>query len=281
LLYRDNCALCHGPFGEGGPNPTLPGDIIAPISTAEYLRTRDDVTLRNIISFGQPNFGMSPFGSANGGPLENEEIDAIIALFRSWEDNPPVETPPEVDVGLIAFGGEEVFQNICAQCHGANGEGGIGPTLNSTEFRSTHDDDDLRDTIAHGRDGTTMIPWGSVLSRSQIDDVIDYINIWGGPQPGEEVSFEAHIQPLLQRKCGKCHDAHQDSGGWRSDSYQGVMESGDNAPVVIPGDPDNSLMVQKLLNRQRIGKQMPPDRLLNERQIQWVIDWVQAGASDN
>jgi mono/diheme cytochrome c family protein len=281
LLYRDNCALCHGPFGEGGPNPALPGDIIAPISTAEYLRTRDDATLKNIISFGQPNFGMSPFGSTNGGPLENDEIDAIITLMRAWEANPPVDTPPAIDAGLIAFGGEDVFQNICAKCHGANGEGGLGPELNSPEFRAEHDDDDLRATITYGHEGTTMIPWGAILARTQIDDVIAYINIWGGPQPGEEILFSAHIQPLFQRKCGKCHDADQDSGGWRSDSYKYVMESGDNAPVIIPGDLDNSLLVQKLQNRQRIGKQMPPARLMNESQIQWVLDWVAAGTPDN
>ncbi|MEK6222341.1 MAG: c-type cytochrome, partial [Chloroflexota bacterium] len=40
-LYVENCASCHGVFGEGGPNPSQANDIIAPISTAEYLKTRD------------------------------------------------------------------------------------------------------------------------------------------------------------------------------------------------------------------------------------------------
>ncbi len=39
-LYIQNCALCHGEFGEGGLNPTHAGDIIFPISTANYLKTR-------------------------------------------------------------------------------------------------------------------------------------------------------------------------------------------------------------------------------------------------
>jgi len=52
-LFTKNCALCHGDFGEGGPNPARQGDIIAPISTSEYLKTRDDSTLRAIIGQGQ------------------------------------------------------------------------------------------------------------------------------------------------------------------------------------------------------------------------------------
>jgi mono/diheme cytochrome c family protein len=95
-LFAQNCAPCHGDFGEGGPNPSRPGDIIAPISSAEYLQTRDDETLAAIIAQGQPNFGMSPFGVASGGPLDEGDIDALVAFLRAWEVNPPVELPPEL-----------------------------------------------------------------------------------------------------------------------------------------------------------------------------------------
>jgi len=73
-LFAQNCSSCHGQYGEGGPNPSRAGDIIAPISSAEYLKTRDDATLRNIISQGQPDFGMSPFGAEHGGPLDDTQI---------------------------------------------------------------------------------------------------------------------------------------------------------------------------------------------------------------
>ena len=280
-LYRDNCALCHGAFGEGGPNPGQPGDVIAPISTSEYLSTRNDLTLKQIISMGQPNFGMSPFGSAHGGPLENEDIDAIVALMRAWEANPPVDLPPEIDAGIVAYGGEEVFLNICANCHGPEGKGDIGPALNSDDFRSAYDDDDTFAVVADGHTGTVMIGWGNILTEEQIWDVIDYMSIWGGPQPGEEILFAEHIQPLFDRKCFRCHGDKLDSGDWRSDTYEAIMESGKNAPNIIPGDPDSSLLIQRLLNQPSGGGQMPPARMMNERQIQWVIDWVAEGAPNN
>src|SRR4030065_116286 len=83
-----------GPLGVGAPNPSRAGDVIAPISSREYLGTRDDATLRAIISEGQPDFGMSPFATTDGGPLDDQEIDAIVAFLRSWESDPPAEVPP-------------------------------------------------------------------------------------------------------------------------------------------------------------------------------------------
>jgi hypothetical protein len=62
---------------------------------------------------------------------------------------------------------------------------------------------------------------------------------------------------------------------------KGVMESGDNAPVVIPGDPKGSLLVQKMLGTQTVGSQMPIAQLLPPEQVQVVIEWVLAGAPDN
>ncbi len=224
---------------------------------------------------------MSPYGVSNGGPLENEEIDAIVAFMRNWEANPPVDLPPDVDVGLVAMSGEKVFQTICAECHGANGEGGIAPSLNSPYFRETYTDEDILDIMLHGHEGTTMIPWGSILTANQVNDVIDYIAIWGGPQEGEEVSFSEHLQPLFNRKCSECHGTNLDAGDWRADSYEFIMESGEHAPLIMSGDPDNSILVQKITNKQDFGDQMPIARLMNPIQIQWIVDWIEAGSPNN
>ena len=188
-----------------------------------------------------------------------------------------------VDSGLIALGGEEVFQNICARCHGTDGKGlsDLGPSLNSREFRAGHTVESMSAAIGTGHENTIMINWQGILTASQMDDVVNYIYLWGGPEPGQPVSFNEHILPLFSRTCAQCHGAKLEASGWRADSYQKVMESGKNGPNVIPGDPDNSLLIQKLLNTQSIGGQMPPARMLDERAIQWIIDWILAGAPDN
>ena len=91
-LFAENCSDCHGKSGQGGPNPSRHGDTIAPISSSEYLKTREDATIRNIIAYGQPDFGMSPLALKRR-TLDDDQLDAIVAFIRNWESNPPAEAP--------------------------------------------------------------------------------------------------------------------------------------------------------------------------------------------
>ncbi|MDX1435336.1 MAG: c-type cytochrome [Anaerolineales bacterium] len=286
-LFVDNCAACHGEFGEGGPNPARPDDIIAPISTAEYLTTRDDFTLRSIISQGQPNFGMSPFGSPFGGPLDDDEVDAIVAYMRSWEADPPVELPPEIAQGPISLTGAEIFADLCIQCHGELGEGSeIAPALNHPGFQDENSDQDIFDTINLGHEATPMIAWGNILSADQIEQLVTFIRELGEANssdptqagPASSPSFAADVLPVFDEHCAACHGT---LGGWDGSSYETVMTTGNNAPVVIPGDPENSLLAQKIVGTQTVGAMMPPAGLMSEEEIQVVLDWIASGALDN
>jgi ubiquinol-cytochrome c reductase cytochrome b subunit len=280
-LFQKNCTPCHGEFGEGGPNPTLPGDIIMPISSSEYLQTRDDFTLRSIISQGQPNFGMSPFSTANGGPLDDQEIDTIVAYMRAWAENPPVELPPQVVDLPPAVNGAEVYAGVCAQCHGAGGEGGLGPSLMDPSLQAARTDQQLFDTISQGHAATPMIAWGEILSSEQIQQLVAHIRQLGltpAAPPAAGPSFSRDVVPLLQQHCAACHGS---LGGWNASSYETVMSSGDNAPVVVPGDPSASLLAQKLLGTQTAGAVMPMSGVLPLSEIQPLLDWIAAGALNN
>ncbi|MFN2189629.1 MAG: c-type cytochrome [Candidatus Promineifilaceae bacterium] len=308
-LFSENCAGCHGDLGEGGENPALPGDVIAPISTAEYLKTRDDLTLRSIISQGQPNFGMSPFGSAFGGPLDDDQIDSLVVFLRSWEDNPPVELPPEVVVETVDLSGFDIYAQICSQCHGITGGGGVGPSLRAEAFRTSNTNQQIFDTISQGHAATDMIAWGAILSSEQIQQLVNFIDQLPideapeveevptqsageevdeeetepepTPEPTEEVlSFSANVLPILESRCVDCHG---NDGGWDASTYDLLMSTGDNGPVVIPGDVDGSLLAQKLLGTQDEGDPMPPPplRSLQEELVQLILDWIAAGAPNN
>jgi len=207
-IFAENCSACHGQFGQGGPNPTRSGDLIAPISSAEYLKTRDDATIRNIISQGQPDFGMSPFGDINGGPLSTDEIDALVTFIRSWEANPPADLPPQAP-----------------------------PAITPTP----------------------------VASAQQ-------------PLNGTPGSFSEQVLPIFQANCMKCHNSNTQLGGWDGSSYESVMTSGNNAPVVIPGDAANSLLAQFI---QGEGSPMPPSGSLPPAEIQVILDWIAAGAEND
>jgi mono/diheme cytochrome c family protein len=279
-LFEDNCSKCHGQFGEGGPNPTRAGDIIAPISSAEFLKTRDDGTLHAIISQGQPNFGMSPFGSPFGGPLDDQQINSIIAYIRSWESNPPVELPPSVPAGAVALKGNEIFADLCSQCHGAHGEGGIGTALADPSFQSNNTDQQIFDSISKGHQQTAMIGWGDVLTSAQIKDLVNYIRSFPPVESGSSgsASFKLDVLPIFDSRCAICHGA---DGGWDSTSYETVTTTGDHGPVIVPGDPASSLLAQKIQGSQTDGGAMPPGTKLDERSIQTILDWISAGAPDN
>jgi mono/diheme cytochrome c family protein len=285
-LYRQSCVSCHGEFGEGGPNPSRAGDIIFPISTAEYLKTRDDYTIRAIIAQGQPNYGMSPFGSAFGGPLDDEDVDAVVAYIRSWEANPPVELPPEVVIDVketVALDTKQIYDQLCAQCHGLNGEGGIGPAFENLQFQATRTDTQLYDAINVGHAATSMIGWGDVLSADQVQKMVLLIRQFrSSPVSGQPttaaVSFASDVMPIFQAECAACHG---NFGGWDASSYTSVLGTGDHAPMIIPGDPENSFLVQKMIGTHSIGEIMPPAGLLPEDEIQVILDWIEAGALDN
>jgi menaquinol-cytochrome c reductase cytochrome b/c subunit len=97
-LYSINCTECHGPNGEGGEIKGvqgLEGYIMKAINTKDEMYTRNDQTLTDIISYGQPALGMTPFARAFGGALGPSDIESIVTFVRyTWDDR--VELPKEV-----------------------------------------------------------------------------------------------------------------------------------------------------------------------------------------
>ena len=282
-LYIQNCTTCHGEFGEGGANPTRAGDIIAPISTADYLNTRDDLTISEIINRGQPNFGMSPFGLSYGGHLDNTDIASLVDFIRSWEANPPVELPPEIEPRDLNLSGAEVFVSICAQCHGENATGKVGPSLRSSQFRKNNTRDDIYSSINEGHAATAMISWGELLTSEQIQELVDFIlalPIIEGTGSGD-VSFSALVWPIFNKNCTRCHDNNFAEAGWNATSYSSIMNSGNHAPVITPGDIEGSRLAQMLLGNLGSDRLMPPAGKLPDNVLQIILDWIMQGAEDN
>jgi hypothetical protein len=51
------------------------------------------------------------------------------------------------------------------------------------------------------------------------------------------------------------------------------LKGGDSGPAIIPGDPDDSLLVQIQSAGNHPGQ-------LTEEELQLVIEWIQAGAPE-
>jgi len=75
--------------------------------------------------------------------------------------------------------GGELFATNCAACHGAQGTGGIAPTLNAKEFLSTTTDDQMAMLITGGVSGSSMSAWsldyGGPFTDEQIRQLVTYL----------------------------------------------------------------------------------------------------------
>jgi mono/diheme cytochrome c family protein len=92
--------------------------------------------------------------------------------------------------------------------------------------------------------------------------------------------FEEHIQPLLAEHCYKCHSRQAKNlrGGLRLDSREDWVKGGDNGPVIVPGDPARSLLIQAV--RYQGELKMPPKARLAQKQIDLLVRWIRMGAPD-
>jgi cytochrome c553 len=88
--------------------------------------------------------------------------------------------------------------------------------------------------------------------------------------------FEKRVRPLLIERCHKCHAAEKTKGGLRLDSAKSFKQGGESGAVVVPGKPDESLLIQAV--RHENGLKMPPDGKLNAAQIADLVTWVKSGA---
>jgi mono/diheme cytochrome c family protein len=93
--------------------------------------------------------------------------------------------------------------------------------------------------------------------------------------------FEKRIRPLLAKKCYECHatDAKKIKGGLLLDSRAGWTKGGDTGPAIVPGKPEESLLI-KAVSWSDPDMQMPPKNKLAPDQIAALAQWVKMGAPD-
>src|SRR5437667_12284381 len=61
-----------------------------------------------------------------------------------------------------------------------------------------------------------------------------------------ETFFELKIRPVLADSCLPCHSGEKPIHGLRVDSREALLKGGDSGPAIVPGEPDNSLLIAAL-----------------------------------
>jgi cytochrome c len=93
--------------------------------------------------------------------------------------------------------------------------------------------------------------------------------------------YTTRVQPIFQANCYRCHGGMNHRGGLNIQTRAGLLKGGHEGPVLIPGDPTNSLLV-RLIRHEGPPKDpmpMPPKQpKLSDADISTVEQWVKAGA---
>ena len=91
------------------------------------------------------------------------------------------------------------------------------------------------------------------------------------------VSFAADIKPIFDTRCIKCHGVERTKEGLDMQTYENILAGSNNGPVIEPGNADNSLLVQLIVDGEMPdrGDPVTPDEL------QLIINWINQGALNN
>lgn len=132
-LYLTQCAMCHGPKGEGGVGEGGRGPVLA---KPKLARAPDEDALKLIIRSGIAGTGMP------GTRLVNAELRDLAAYVRKLGAVPVVNLPGD------AKRGAGLYQRDCATCHTIAGYGGaFGPDL--TGIGASRSPQHLRESLTN------------------------------------------------------------------------------------------------------------------------------------
>ena len=233
---------------------------------------------------------------------------ATLSLYK------PEEKAETVIAGTLVEqiqAGQDLYAVNCVECHGDDGktvlitgvkglEGKAIPAINSKDVLYTLNDASLGEVIAFGRPSGGMNPFGKAynaqgLTRAEIDNIVVFMRyawddrfempkmqpLYPALADGEVPTYETHIAPIVKRYCISCHRQGKDNNEFWMDSYQNILNTGDNGPAVVAGD-ENSKLLQVIQGHAFQGDeaevgQMPPNKLLASDIVEVFKRWVLGG----
>lgn len=106
--------------------------------------------------------------------VEMEKAEIAKKEYLAKEANQIDEHSVVFSADFIASG-KTIFMANCVACHGANGDGGIGPNLADRFWIHGGEVKDIFKTIKYGVPDKGMVPWEQTLTPGQIAEVTSYV----------------------------------------------------------------------------------------------------------
>lgn len=187
LIYAEKCAPCHGYTGMG--DGSLSGNLeIAPtkIGDTDIGRSAVPAEWHEIVTEGRLNRFMPPFSS-----LSNSERWDVVTYALTLSTT-------QSELGR----GEERYVELCADCHGNEGEIVLGNTaLSDPSFISTRSLEDMTEVIVNG--GDTMPAFQDLIDEEDLWAIGAYIRFFASESKLNELVEESEPQgEILGRVIG-------------------------------------------------------------------------------
>lgn len=126
--------------------------------------------------------------------IAEKEREAFLAGQANNVDENTIELDKSAET--IA-GGKAIFDQNCVACHGANGEGGIGPNLTDDYWLHGGNIKAIFRTVKRGVPDKGMIAWEQQLSPAQIAQVSNYIVSLHGINPANAKAPQGELENIV------------------------------------------------------------------------------------
>lgn len=179
-----------------------------------------------------------------------------------------------------------VLASRCYSCHTDLKSGGLQLDSRAHILKGGNDgpvielghpeDSLLIKAISHTHERIKVPRDGPKLDDETIEDFKKWVRdgaVW--PESSEEF-FDARVRPVLAKNCLTCHDATL-RGGLTLDTREHLLKGGNSGPAIVVGDPDKSLLIQAVLQKNGRSK-MPPGKQLSDAELADLVEWVKKGA---
>ena len=94
----------------------------------------------------------------------------------------------------------------------------------------------------------------------------------------ETVSFKDDVAPWMVNVCMGCHSGNNARGGYNITTFKQLLEGGETGNTIVPGDPDNSYIVDLVLRQDPLKMPAGNQTRIKRSQAVALETWIKEGA---
>lgn len=102
---------------------------------------------------------------------------------------------------------------------------------------------------------------------------------WAAAGDAQLAAYSDQLRPLLTERCFSCHGGLKQEAGLRLDTVSLMREGGESGSVIVAGDPEASLLLERVSDLEPESR-MPPEgegEPLSAEHLALLRDWIRAG----